>query len=111
MGRKHVYCKKTCEYCGGLADDEGFLYHVPGCGRPRNRAPLGWRCPVCGKGLAPDVKECSCSEERHLKSYLGRPYSEFEYPASYNFDTEAFDRFLKVVDEYKSRTTLSEVQE
>ncbi len=25
--------------------------------------PLGWICPNCGKGLAPDVKECSCSEE------------------------------------------------
>ena len=22
--------------------------------------PLGWRCPVCGRGLAPDVRECSC---------------------------------------------------
>ena len=23
-------------------------------------ATLGWRCPVCGRGLAPDVKECHC---------------------------------------------------
>ncbi len=27
------------------------------------KQPLGWRCPVCGRGLAPDVKECSCDED------------------------------------------------
>jgi uncharacterized OB-fold protein len=24
------------------------------------KTPLGWRCPVCGRGLAPHVSECSC---------------------------------------------------
>lgn len=28
----------------------------------------GWICPVCGKGLAPWVKECSC------KDYEAMPY-------------------------------------
>ena len=23
-------------------------------------APLGWRCPVCGKGLAPQLTVCPC---------------------------------------------------
>ena len=28
--------------------------------RVETTAPLGWQCPVCGKGLSPYVTECSC---------------------------------------------------
>ncbi|KKK99115.1 hypothetical protein LCGC14_2635960, partial [marine sediment metagenome] len=24
------------------------------------QVPLGWRCPLCKRGLAPHVSECSC---------------------------------------------------
>jgi rubrerythrin len=28
--------------------------------RKSEKPPLGWRCPVCGKGLGPQVAKCSC---------------------------------------------------
>lgn len=76
---------------------------------PKARFPSlrGWRCPLCKRGLAPHVTVCPCVPiTTNSKFHLGHPH--IEYPASYNFDTEAFDRFLKVADEYKSRTTPSE---
>jgi hypothetical protein len=57
------------------------IHYCMFCDRPRiidpctcdkpfgNMLPLGWRCPVCGRGLAPHVSECPCVfDELPLKS-------------------------------------------
>ena len=97
-----------CQECGN-ADRPigGLLQHHSWC-IMASKIQIGWKCPNCGKGLAPHVSECSCSERHHIMSYLGRLYSEYEYPASYNFDVDAFERFEKAVEEYKSRTSPTE---
>ena len=47
------------------------------------QTPLGWRCPVCGKSVAPDVKECSCLKARRsgvLEDSLSWIYEDFTPP-------------------------------
>ncbi len=40
--------------------------------------PLGWRCPVCKRGLAPHVSECSCTEVLRLDQVgVGDEFIEF----------------------------------
>ena len=51
----------------GLCQAETIIVHEDYC--HLYQPPLGWRCPVCGRGLAPDVKECSCV--RHVCGRVG----------------------------------------
>jgi hypothetical protein len=37
---------------------------------------LGWRCPVCGRGLAPDVKECSCVPKKDILDHIDEFFAE-----------------------------------
>ena len=37
-------------------------------------APLGWRCPVCSRGLAPHVSECSCIRLPSHRVSFGGPH-------------------------------------
>ena len=34
--------------------------------------PLGWRCPVCGRGLAPHVSVCDCTTSLELLDCLSK---------------------------------------
>ena len=36
-----------------LNNNRGYEYY-------NEKQPIGWRCPNCGKGLAPHINECSC---------------------------------------------------
>lgn len=63
----------NCPYC--YLDTAG--HHQPSCPywKPfysvekdiaQLPAPLGWICPVCGKGMSPFVTECDCVHPAQL---------------------------------------------
>ena len=75
-----------CKHCGGLIMEPGVSYCYsgetcsccPDC-RPQKdpfkevyidpnlqlgEFPLGWVCPVCRSGVAPDVKRCPCMSDK-----------------------------------------------
>ncbi len=67
-----------CVDCGSEPAG-GVLWHLPWC----KYYGLGWRCPVCGRGLAPNVKECSCKKVKRsgvLDDSLAWIYEDFTPP-------------------------------
>ena len=66
-----------CEACGRLeVDCICKIQWTPQSLVP----PLGWRCPCCGRGLAPDVKECSCKNDVLRNYAANRKFDEFFWP-------------------------------
>ena len=68
---------------GGSCIGCGLRFAWCTCGGPKPEPPLGWRCPVCGRGLAPEVKECSCVKVRRsgvLEDSLAWIYEDFTPP-------------------------------
>lgn len=47
-----------CNECSFLS----FLPAMPGCG------DMGWRCPNCGRGNSPYVKQCDCHPNVHINT-------------------------------------------
>ena len=49
----------STKYTSGSCVGCGLRFAWCTCNGPKD-APMGWCCPVCGRGLAPHVNECSC---------------------------------------------------
>lgn len=47
-------CKVPIERQWMIGDDLAHIKFSP------DDLALGWRCPVCGRGLAPHISECPC---------------------------------------------------
>ena len=59
----------------------------------------GWICPVCGKGLAPWVRECSCVNNNNntmndisTRISYSEPMPEYKFNAISNFITSTSGR-------------------
>lgn len=49
----YTSCMKKCDKCGAFYEGNTCPNKV--C---PNSKPVGWICPVCGSGVAPDVRVC-----------------------------------------------------
>ena len=52
-------------HCGRCGGHYGMCTDHTAC-RQCECAPVGWKCPVCGAGLAPTTKRCPCVDSATL---------------------------------------------
>jgi uncharacterized OB-fold protein len=65
-----------CSNCGvqhgAIHEDHCSIHDSPLRRHLKQPPPLGWRCPVCGRGLAPHVSVCDCTTSLELLDCLSK---------------------------------------
>lgn len=62
-----MFSKTYCQSCGKIVEGSGHQCNTP------QAIPVGWKCPVCGKGNAPWAVAC-----HHCIDTTGQPFPTME---------------------------------
>lgn len=67
-------CLYICPHCGRYVRGNEYHSCTPHTyiERQEKKPITGWKCPVCGKGIAPWVKSCNCINKGNENGFGSR---------------------------------------